>query len=93
MSKLPFLAAALFLIPAPVLAQIVIVENPPMPLPTKSTAANSDWDKLECRSQDVLGSRLQRHQVCLTKWQWFTYEQEEKDMVYDWQRIGLNVSH
>ena len=93
MSKFPLIAAALFVIPAPALAQIVIVDSPPVVAPTKAGATKSDWDKVECRSEDVLGSRLERRQVCLTKWQWYTYEQEEKNLVYDWQRIGLNISH
>ena len=93
MSKFPLLAAALFVVSTPVSAQIVIEDSPPLPPPTKAGVNKSDWDKVVCRSQDVLGSRLEKHQICLTKWQWWTYEQEEKDMVYDWQRIGLNVSH
>jgi hypothetical protein len=93
MPKFPLVAAASLVIPAPLLAQIVIVESPPVVQPMKADASKTDWDKVECRSQDELGSRLRKHQVCLTKWQWFSYEQEEKNLVYDWQRIGLNVSH
>ena len=89
MLKIALLAAGLLAVPAPVLAQIVFVDPPPQFTPTKADKAKSDWDKVECRSEDALGSRLDRHQVCLTKWQWWSYEQEAKQRAYDWQRIGL----
>jgi hypothetical protein len=93
MRTFPLIAAALLAIPAPALAQIVFVDSPSVPPPTKAEKGKSDWDKIQCRAEDDLGSRLARHQVCLTKWQWYAYEQEAKQRVYDWQRIGLNVSH
>jgi len=92
MSKFPLTAAALLAISAPVLAQITIVEVPTQFIPTKADKSKSDLDKVECRNEDVLGSRLERHQVCMTKQQWWSYELEAKNRVYDWQRIGL-VSH
>lgn len=92
MSKFVVIAAVLLAVPAPVVAQIIFVDDLTKFTPTKADKSKSDLDKLECRSQDVLGSRLERHQVCLTKEQWFSYEQEAKQRVYDWQRIGLNIS-
>ena len=92
MLKYVIIAAALSAAPSPVLAQIVFVDPPSHFTLTNADKAKSDLDKLECRSEDVLGSRLERHQVCLTKEQWFSYEQEAKQRVYDWQRIGLNIS-
>ena len=92
MSKFPLIATALLLVSTPVFAQIIIEDSPLLLPPTKAGVNKSDWDKVVCCSQDVLGSRLEKHQVCLTKWQWWTYEQEEKQQVYDWQRIGM-VSH
>ena len=92
MLKFAFIGAALVAAPAPALAQIVFVDPPSHFELTKADKFKSDLDKVECRSEDVLGSRLERHQVCLTKEQWFSYEQEAKQRVYDWQRIGLNVS-
>ena len=92
MSKFAIIAAALLAVPAPVLAQIVFQDDLTKFTPTKSDKAKSDTDKIVCRAQDDLGSRLERHQVCLTKQQWLTYEQEAKQRVADWQRIGL-ASH
>ncbi|NUQ17545.1 MAG: hypothetical protein HOP95_03690 [Sphingomonas sp.] len=92
MSKFVFIAVALLAVPAPLFAQIVFQDDLTKFTPTKADKNKSDLDKLVCRSQDVLGSRLERHQVCLTKEQWFSYEQEAKQRVYDWQRIGL-ASH
>lgn len=92
MSKFSLIAAAFFVIPAPTLAQIVIEEPPSRAVQSKASDLKSDWDKVECRSEDVLGSRLERHQVCLTKWQWWSYEQEAKARVQQWQIIGF-TSH
>ncbi|HEV2624771.1 MAG TPA: hypothetical protein VGV62_06595 [Xanthobacteraceae bacterium] len=92
MLKLLLIAAALSVVPAPILAQITIVDIPTKVVPTK-VGSKSDLDNLECRSEDTLGSRLERHQVCMTKQQWWSYELEAKNRVYDWQRIGFNVSH
>lgn len=92
MSKFVMIAAALLAVPAPVVAQIVFQDDSTKFTPTKADKSKSDLDKVVCRAEDVLGNRLERHQVCLTKEQWFSYEQEAKQRVYDWQRIGLNVS-
>ena len=93
MSKFAFIAAALLVVPAPVLAQIVFEGDLTKFVPTQADKAKSDLDHLECRSQDVLGSRLERHQVCMTKQQWWTYEQEDKMRVHDWQVIGYRTDH
>jgi hypothetical protein len=92
MSKFAIIGAALLAVPAPVFAQIIFVDDLSKFTPTQSDKAKSDLDKLVCRSQDELGSRLERHQVCLTKQQWFSYEQEAKQRVQQWQIIGL-TSH
>jgi hypothetical protein len=90
MSKFAFIAAVLLAAPSPVLAQIVFDDSPPPPAaPAKSAKVKSDVDKVECRSQDTLGSRLEAHQVCMTKSQWSAYEQEYKQKVHDMQVLGL----
>jgi hypothetical protein len=82
MSKLAYLTAALLVIPATAMAQIVFDDGPPPPAhPVKGAKAKSDVDKLVCRTQDSIGSRLQAHQVCMTVDQWRTYEQAYKDQV------------
>jgi len=72
MSKLAWITAAVLLMPAPALAQIVFSDTPPA-APAKG-AKKSDVDKVICRSQDEIGSRLKTHQVCMTLDQWRTYE-------------------
>ena len=90
MSKFALITAALLVDPSPLLAQIVFDDSPAPPAaPAKGPRAKSDVDKVECRMQDTLGSRLQAHQVCKTKSQWFAYEQEYKDKVDQMQRTGL----
>lgn len=74
MSRLAWITAAVLLMPAPAVAQIVFDDSPPPAVPAKGAKAKSDVDKVICRSQDEIGSRLKTHQVCLTLDQWRTYE-------------------
>lgn len=92
MSKLPPIAAALLVVPAPGLTQIVFQEPAHRHAPPKAENAKSDLDNIECRNEDVTGSRLKAHQVCLTKQQWWSYEQEDKQKLQEMQIIGF-TSH
>lgn len=89
MLKFAYITAALMVIPAPAVAQIVFDDSPPAAAPGKGQKAKSDVDKVVCQSEDTLGSRLQAHQVCMTKEQWFAYQQEYKKRVHDMQVLGL----
>lgn len=89
MSKFAFIVAALLIIPSPGFAQIVFEDSPP-PVPAPKAKAKSDVDKVICRMQDTLGSRLQAHQVCMTRQQWAQYEQDWKNKVHDMQVLGLH---
>ena len=80
MSKFALITAALLFIPSSALAQIVFDDGSPAQ-PAKKT----DVDKVVCRSVETIGSRLQNHQVCMTKDQWRTYEQAYKDQVAEIQ--------
>ena len=81
MVKFLLAASAYLIFPAPALAQIVFVDTPPLPPPTKAEKRQSDLDKIQCRMQDTTGTRLGRHQVCLTREQWLIYEADEKDWI------------
>jgi hypothetical protein len=85
MIKLAFLTAAVLVVPAPAFAQIVFQDTPATATPKDVT--KSDLDKLVCRRQETLGSRLQAKQVCLTKEQWFQQEQANKDKVRELQDL------
>jgi hypothetical protein len=89
MSKLAYLTAVLMVVAGPALAQIATQDAPAVPPPTKVEKSNSDMDKIVCRSQETLGSRLDRQQICMTKQQWLSAEQEAKNKVHDMQVIGL----
>ncbi|MGE5562326.1 MAG: hypothetical protein ACM3ZV_03355 [Bacillota bacterium] len=84
MLKFAYMAAALMLAPAPAFAQIVFDDNGTTAAPAKP-ALKSDLDKIVCRMQDTIGSRVQAHKVCLTKQQWFQAEQDEKNKVKELQ--------
>ena len=77
MSKLAYVTAALLVLPAPALAQIVFDDGPPPAAPAKGTQVKSGVDKLVCRTEATIGSRVQGHQVCMTVAQW-----EERDKGY-----------
>lgn len=49
----------------------------------------SDLDKVICREQYELGSRLIHNKVCLTRGQWREYEAENREHVQEMERIGL----
>jgi hypothetical protein len=89
MSKLAYLTAVLMVVAGPALAQIATQDAPAVPPPTKVEKSKSDMDKIVCRSQETLGSRLDRQQICMTKQQWLSAEQEAKNKVHDMQVIGL----
>lgn len=91
MSKLAYFTPALMVIPGPALAQIVFQDAPPVAPPTRAEKNQSDLDRIQCRMQDTTGTRLGRHQVCLTREQWLTYEAEEKDWIVHIQaQAGAN---
>ena len=91
MSKLALITAAWLVLPVPALAQPAAAPAPQASVtPDKN---KSDLDKVVCRSEDVLGSRLERHQVCMTKQQWMANEQDTKLKVHDLQMMGDAQSH
>ena len=85
MSKYAFVCAGLLVISAPGLAQIVIQDTPTPVVPAKNSGSKSDLDKVVCRQQEDIGSRLQSHQVCMTKQQWWQLEQDNKLKVQEIQ--------
>ena len=92
MSKLALLTAGLLIIPAPVAAQIT-VDDAPIKVALAKPNLKSDLDRIECRAEDTTGSRLQRNRVCLTKQQWWSYEQEAKQRVQQWQIVAYANNH
>lgn len=88
MFKFAITATILLAVSAPASAQIIFVDDLSKFTPTKADQFRSDWDKLQCRAEDEVGTRLGRHQVCMTKWQWWTYEQETKEWIASMERLG-----
>ncbi len=87
MSRYAFITAGLLIVSGPAFSQIVFDDSPRPAAPAKSAAVKSDLDKVICRMQDTLGSRLQAHQVCMTKQQWWQYEQDNKRKVEELQDL------
>lgn len=85
MLKLVYLAVALLAVPSPGAAQIVFDDNPPAAAPAaKGAMAKPDDGVIVCKMQDELGSRVNRHKICLTKGQWRQTEADDKEKL---QRI------
>ncbi len=89
MSKLAYTVAvvALSIISSPAPAQIVFDNSapPPPPAAAKSAKPMTDLNKVVCRTQEEIGSRLQNHKVCMTNDQWKVYAQQYKDQVQEIQ--------
>ena len=86
MRMLAYLTVAALVVPAPAMAQIVFDDSPAKAVPAKS-AAKGDLDKIECRQQETIGSRLQAHKVCLTREQWIQAEQDNRRKVQELQEL------
>ena len=90
MYKHSIIPVFLLITPVPALGQIVF-EDPPIKAAPARERIKSDLDRIQCRMQDTTGTRLGRHQVCLTREQWLIYEAEEKDWIVHIQaQAGAN---
>jgi hypothetical protein len=76
---------------APVMAQTT-----PAPAPAPPTAATNakvnPLDKIVCRTEDTLGSRLKAHKVCATVREWKDQEDDnraEMDRIRQTQGTGM----
>jgi hypothetical protein len=85
MLKLACIAATLSMMSGSAFAQIVFDNSAPAPSATPNPKAKSDLDKVVCRTQEEIGSRLQNHKVCMTVDQWKVYAQQYKDQVQEVQ--------
>ena len=83
-----YVFAALMLLPAPLSAQIVFDDGPKPAAPTKSASLKSDVDKVVCRMQDEIGSRLRAHKVCMTVGQWRDNELGYKEHLQEMQDLA-----
>jgi hypothetical protein len=63
----------------------------PAPAPQAAPARGnqSDLDKVVCKAQDTLGTRLGAKKVCMTVAQWQAYEDDVKDQTRRIQQVPL----
>ena len=92
MLKFTILTASL-LAAAPALAQPAPPAAPALPQQTASADKNADpLNKIICRTEDTLGSRLKAHKVCATLREWKDQEEEnrlEMDRIRQAQGTGM----
>ncbi|HWJ58867.1 MAG TPA: hypothetical protein VNR68_04400 [Sphingomicrobium sp.] len=81
--SLAFPVIAGLLITSPVPAQITFEDAPPAPAVKRLPS-----DKMVCRTQETVGSRLGSKRVCLTESEWKEQERLTREAV---QRIQQNV--
>jgi len=79
---LAFAAPTLAQTPAPPTAQTQ---------PAAPAAKENPLDKVVCRTEETLGSRLKKHKVCATLREWQEQEQENRDAVELYQQRGQAV--
>lgn len=89
--KFAFVVAALLVAPAPLSAQKITFEDSP-PRPAKTANASTDLDKIVCRTEEEIGSRLRAHKVCLTVEQWKRYQDDYKEEIQEIQSLA-SVRH
>jgi hypothetical protein len=82
--KVGYLVAALAVIPVPSFAQ----PQTQVALAAPKPSAKSDVDKVVCRMQDEIGSRLRAHKVCMTVGQWRENEREYKEHLQEMQDLA-----
>lgn len=59
--------------------------------PAAPVAKENPLDKVVCRTEETLGSRLKKHKVCATLREWQDQEQENRDAVELYQQRGQAV--
>lgn len=55
------------------------------------TAKENPLDKVVCRTEETVGSRLKKHKVCATVREWQDMQQENRDAVELYQQRGQAV--
>jgi hypothetical protein len=78
-------------VPAPLSAQKIVFEDSSPPA-AKTASAKSDLDKVVCRTEDEIGSRLRAHKVCMTVEQWKRYQDDYKEEIQEIQSLA-SVRH
>jgi hypothetical protein len=78
------LIAAFAVVPASSLAQPQTQVAVASPKP----AVKSDIDKVVCRMQDEIGTRLRSHKVCMTVGQWRDNEREYREHLQEMQDLA-----
>jgi hypothetical protein len=91
MLKFAFLTVSL-LAAAPALAQPAPLAAPAQPQQTAAVDKKENpLDKIICRTEDTLGSRLKAHKVCATLREWKDQEDENR-MEFDRIQQGQGVT-
>ena len=86
---LKYLPLAILAVSLPAFAQ-----NPPAaaaPQTTVSQAKPDPLDKIVCRAEETIGSRLKKHRVCATMREWKNQADENRAEAEKLQQMGQNL--
>jgi hypothetical protein len=74
---------------APAMAQTAV---PPAPAPTQAAPTPNPLDKVVCKTEDTLGTRLGAHRVCATVREWKDQEEQNRTAAATMQGAGAGCS-
>lgn len=81
------MSKALYFLAAVVLAAPVAAQSP-QAQPIQADPKKSDSNKLVCKTEDSIGSRLGNKKVCLTVQEWKERADYYRDQTETWQRMA-----
>jgi hypothetical protein len=77
---------ALYLLAAAVVATPLAAQTAPQAQPIQTDPKKADVNKIVCKSEDTIGSRLAPKKVCLTVQEWKERADFYRDQTEGWQR-------
>ena len=84
MAKYAWIAGALVVIAAPVLAQGTTAPKSRQ----VATSDKSDVNRIVCKKEETIGSRLAAKKVCLTVQEWEDLAKASREDTESWQRLA-----
>jgi hypothetical protein len=88
MQMLKYAPVFILLAAAPVAADTTA----PPPTPAAQGAKANPLDKMICKTEDTLGTRLGAHRVCATAREWKDQEDENRQATQSMQGVGAGCS-
>jgi len=72
-----------------ILAGVLLAGGPTYAADTNAPAAQPKKERLVCKTENEIGSRLRQRKTCRTKQEWAEFQQQQKLKTEEIQRMGL----